>query len=412
MSEWKQMPFGECFELHRNNTCARALMGNAGSVQNIHYGDILVKYGAVVDLGKEEVPYLTEDGEKCAPKDYLKDGDIVIADTAEDEIAGKVVEVRGLGDRKATAGLHTVMCRPKDGEMFEPGWLGYWMNSKGYHDQLISMMTGIKVLSLSRANFAKTYIWVPKREEQRRIVSAFNNADRLIANLEKRIAKRKLVKQGMMQQLLTGKVRLPGFTGEWVEKAIGDFADVVTGATPSTECAAYWGGDIRWMSSGELNLKEIHDVEGRITKAGFNAASTHMVPVGCVLIGLAGQGKTRGTAAYNHVELCTNQSIASILPNESYVSRLLYYILDSKYEMLRDISSGGGGRGGLSKETLETVKITMPSSNEEQSAIAGILTDCDAEIATLERKLAKYRQLKSGMMSELLTGNVRLGEGK
>lgn len=206
--EWAKIPFTDCFELHRNNTCARAFMGSSGTIQNIHYGDILVKYGAVVDFNKEEVPYLTEDGEKCAPKDYLKDGDIVIADTAEDEIAGKVVEVRGLGGRKATAGLHTVMCRPKDSEMFEPGWLGYWMNSKGYHDQLISMMTGIKVLSLSRANFAKTYIYVPKREEQRRIIATFNDADLGIATLERKLAKYRQLKSGMMSELLTGNVRL------------------------------------------------------------------------------------------------------------------------------------------------------------------------------------------------------------
>lgn len=412
MSEWQKIPFDECFELHRNNTCSRALMAETGAVQNIHYGDILVNYGSVVSMDRAIVPYLTDEGVKCSPKDYLRNGDIVIADTAEDEIAGKVIEVQGVGERKVVAGLHTVFCRPKDADMFAPGWLGYWMNSSGYHDQLISMMTGIKVLSLSRGNFQKTYVCVPKKDEQERIVAAFDDADALIGNIEKRIAKRKLIKQGMMQQLLTGDVRLPGFTGEWKEVRIGDLTDVVTGATPSTSCPAYWGGDIRWMSSGELNLKEVYDVEGRITKAGFESASTHMVPIGCVLIGLAGQGKTRGTAAYNHVELCTNQSIASILPNDIFSSRMLYYVMDSMYEVLRDISSGGGGRGGLSKETLEDVKVHLPTTLAEQQAIAAVLTDIDSEIAVLEKKVEKYRQLKSGMMSELLTGKVRLAEGK
>lgn len=404
MSEWKQMPFGECFELHRNNTCARALMGNAGSVQNIHYGDILVKYGAVVDLGEEEVPYLTEDGEKCAPKDYLKDGDIVIADTAEDEIAGKVVEVRGLGDRKATAGLHTVMCRPKDGEMFEPGWLGYWMNSKGYHDQLISMMTGIKVLSLSRANFAKTYICVPKREEQRRIVSAFNDADRLIANLEKRIAKRKLVKQGMMQQLLTGKVRLPGFKGEWVEKPLVQVADfmTVTTAVSGIKIDEYVGTEnmlpnCMGVAKNHADIPYVSVREYRISDILISNIRPYLKK--CWLSDRNGG--------------CSNDVIVIRGRENETLPEFLYGVLsqDAFFKYVMDAAVGTKMPRG-DKKVIAMYAVKIPPTFEEQQAIAQMLADADAEIATLERKLAKYRQLKSGMMSELLTGNVRLGEGK
>lgn len=204
---WVEKRFDEVFELHRNNTCARALMSEIkGDVHNLHYGDVLIKYGAVVDCGEEQIPFLTDAGAKVAPKDYLEDGDVVIADTAEDETAGKVVEVRGVGDRMVVSGLHTIFCRPRF--PFAIGWLGYWMNSNSYHDQLIALMTGIKVLSLSRSSFKQTKIMYPSLPEQRAIATVLSDMDAEIANLEAKLKKMTLLKQGMMQDLLTGKVRL------------------------------------------------------------------------------------------------------------------------------------------------------------------------------------------------------------
>jgi len=101
------------------------------------------------------------------------------------------------------------------------------------------------------------------------------------------------------------------------------------------------------MNSGELHLKRVLDVEGRITEYGLKNSATKLIPEKCVLIGLAGQGKTRGTVALNMVQLCTNQSIAAIIPCEEVSSDYLYHNLDMRYKELRSISTGEGGRGGL-----------------------------------------------------------------
>ena len=262
----------------------------------------------------------------------------------------------------------------------------------------------------------------PTIKEQQRIANALSDVDTLIANLEKLIAKKKNIKQGAMQQLLTGKKRLPGFAPakptykqtelgkiptDWEVKKIGEFTKLQAGGTPSTLCDEFWGGNIRWMNSGELNNKRIYDVAGRITELGLNSSSTHLIPSNCVLVGLAGQGKTRGTAAINYVELCTNQSIAAMFPSKTHNSEYLYHNIDSRYEELRDLSSGDGGRGGLNLRILANLFIALPSI-EEQTAIANVLSDMDTEIATLETKLAKYRKLKTGMMQQLLTGKIRL----
>ena len=188
----------EDFEAHSNNTCSRALTSsNAGTIYNIHYGDILVKYGEIVDLEHEQVDCLTDVGEAHSPKDYIVDGDIVIADTAEDEAAGKAVEIRGIAGRKVVAGLHTIFLRPPTGA-FAPGWLGYWMNSRFYHDQLLPYMTGIKVLSLSKSSIVNTEIRYPSIEEQERQVKILEAIDAQKVALRMQANKAHQLKDGMM----------------------------------------------------------------------------------------------------------------------------------------------------------------------------------------------------------------------
>lgn len=195
---------------------------------------------------------------------------------------------------------------------------------------------------------------------------------------------------------------------EWEVCKVLDFTDVMTGATPSTENPDYWGGHILWMNSGELNKKFVYDVAGRITKKGYNSASTHMLPKNCVLIGLAGQGKTRGTAAINKIELCTNQSIGAILPSSDTDADYLFYFFDSQYQNLRVLSSGDGGRGGLSKGLLLNYDVIRPHDKAEQQRIASALSDVDALVAELDALIEKKRAIMAGTMQELLTGKRRL----
>lgn len=194
---------------------------------------------------------------------------------------------------------------------------------------------------------------------------------------------------------------------DWEVKRLGDITRIQAGGTPSTLFEAYWNGNIRWMNSGELNLKRVYEVEGRITELGLNNSSTHLIPKGCVLIGLAGQGKTRGTAAINYVDLCTNQSIAAIFPSKFHSSDFLYHVMDNKYQELRELSDGGGGRGGLNLKILNDIQIQLPPLAEQQR-IAKALSDVDALISTTEKLIQKKKNIKQGTMQNLLTGKKRL----
>lgn len=266
------------------------------------------------------------------------------------------------------------------------------------------------VPGVNRNDVHQEFVHIPaRRSEQEAIAKALLDADALIDSLEQLLTKKRQIKQGAMQELLTGQRRLPGFVGVWAEARIGDFTDCTSGGTPSTREERYWGGTIPWMSSGELHLKRVSHVDGRITEEGLENSSTKWIPAGCVLIGLAGQGKTRGTVAMNLIPLCTNQSIAAIFPADVYDMEFLYHNLDWRYEELRELSAGDGGRGGLNLTLIRSITVPEPSK-EEQQAIAQVLSDMDTEIATLESRLTKARALKQAMAQALLTGRIRLVE--
>jgi type I restriction enzyme, S subunit len=332
---------------------------------------------------------------------YSFDGEAVL--TAGDGVGtGKVFHyINGKFDLHQRVYKISDFCSALDGYFF------FLFFSNYFFDRIMSMTAKSSVDSVRREMIADMQIPLPSIDEQNTIKSALSDVDALIAALDRLIAKKRDIKQAVMQELLTGKRRLPGFCGNWEVKHVGEFTDCTAGGTPSTRVSDYWGGDIRWMNSGELNLKMVAEVEGRITNEGLRNSSTKIIPANCVLIGLAGQGKTRGTVAMNLVPLCTNQSIAAIFPNPTFVSEYLYYNLDARYDELRELSAGDGGRGGLNLTIIRSLIVPFPSV-AEQNAIASILTNMDTEIAALEARRVKTRTLKQGMMQELLTGRIRL----
>ena len=298
--------------------------------------------------------------------------------------------------------------RPKN-DMFVPEYCKYCFTTEAIRSAIIMGCTYTTRALTNGTQLSAIEIVVPPKPEQEAIAKSLTEIDDLISSLEKLMTKKKAIKQGAMQELLTGKRRLPGFFGEWVNTKIGSITEVYSGGTPNTSEPAFWGGKIPWMNSGELNLKIVRQVQGRITEVGVDSSSTHFIPAECVLIGLAGQGKTRGTAAFNTFPLCTNQSIVAIYPNPNkFDSKFLYYKMDTQYDQLRELSSGDGGRGGLNKKLILDYEVVIPQSIDEQAAIATILTEMDYEIENLEMKLTKYRQVKQGMMQQLLTGKIRL----
>lgn len=200
--DWEQRKLGKIFVSMQNNTLSRAdLSYDRGIAMNIHYGDILVKFGEVIDIKSERLPMILDETILDKYKSSaLKNGDIIIADTAEDETVGKCTEIAGLSDEYVISGLHTIPYRPL--QKFAFGYLGYYMNSTFYHNQLLPLMQGIKVTSISKVSLQNTVIIYPKSKvEQAAIGKYFYNLDNLITLHQRKCDELKKMKKFMLQNM-------------------------------------------------------------------------------------------------------------------------------------------------------------------------------------------------------------------
>lgn len=234
-TEWIEKKFDETFDMLSNNTLSRdALNYDDGVAKNIHYGDVLVKYGEYLDVNREQLPYISDTTFALKfIKSYLKDGDIVFADTAEDESVGKCTEIIGINDIPVISGLHTIPCRPKHN--YAPKYMGYYLNSKAYHDKLLPLMQGIKVTSISKSGIKDTSIMISKEfDEQEKIADFLSSLDSMILAENGKYEKLKIVKKSMLDKLFPidgshlPKIRFGGYTAPWEQRKLCEIAEKVT----------------------------------------------------------------------------------------------------------------------------------------------------------------------------------------
>ena len=198
----KIVKLGDAFELLQNNTFSRDdLTTNPSSVQNIHYGDVLVKYGAVANISEYTPPYIkpTINLQKFVATSYLRDGDIVFADTAEDYSVGKATEIAGANGLAVLSGLHTIPCRPL--MKFHPMYLAYYFNSSLFRRQIYPLVQGTKVSSISKGELVKTSVYAPTESEQRRIASMLYLLDLRITFEKKTVNALTNTRTALLQQL-------------------------------------------------------------------------------------------------------------------------------------------------------------------------------------------------------------------
>ena len=456
-SDWEVKTFCELFEVLPNNTLSRAELNKEyGSYKNVHYGDILVEFGEWIDCSNVGLPFINSNAK--FNHTVLQDGDIVIADTAEDETVGKSTEITNAKNKKIVSGLHTIPIRPKI--KFAPKWLGYYINSACWHDQILPFITGTKVSAISKAAVSQTKLFFPaKIEEQQRIANALSDVDTLIANLEKLIAKKKNIKQGAMQQLLTGKKRLPGFgsderTGsrptderrkeclsersakreveessgykmtelgmipsDWLQMKLRDLCYLITKQTGFDYSATIKPSLVTEESKETLPFIQNKDFEG----TSINFATDFFIPKNIaanfpkillnepvLLISIS--GKIGNVAYFSHErDAFIGGAVGVARFNEKKYIKWTNLFLQSEYGQKQIFANEkSGAQHNLTIEDVRNLNVYMPSSCEEQTAIANVLSDMDTEISALETKLAKYRKLKTGMMQQLLTGKIRL----
>lgn len=387
--DWELDKLADKFEFRSNNTFSRDALSDSGSIQNVHYGDVLIKYGSHLDAQKDKVPYIADKNFRASV--YISDGDVIMADTAEDETVGKATEVINVGHNQLVSGLHTMWLHPIVQERYAVGYLGYAFNASVYHSQLLPLMQGTKVTSVSKTAVKDTSILVPPKYEQMRIATALSNIDALISELGKLIEKKRDIKQGAMQQLLTGKKRLKGFTAPWVEKKLDEITDRYDNyRIPIAEAHREKGTTPYYGANGIQDYVKGYTHDGEnilIAEDGANSLSDY--PINYV------EGKIW---VNNHAHVLKAK-------DKRFDNKFLAYAfktIDFESKIV------GGSRAKLNAEALMELEVFIPLSPEEQSSIASVLSLMDEEISTLETKREKYIAIKQGMMQQLLTGKNRL----
>lgn len=203
---WGFVTYGDAFNFLVTASFSRNELSSSGEYGYIHYGDIHTLWDGFVDFKKDFVPAISQ----TKAKNYVvvNDGDLIMADASEDyDGIGKSVEIKGIGNRKVISGLHTFLLRDKRG-VFVNGYKGYIQSSRFVKKQLDKLATGLKVYGVSKTNLKVIEIPLPPKNEQTRIANLLSDMDTEIAALETKLAKYQHIKQGMMQNLLTGRIRL------------------------------------------------------------------------------------------------------------------------------------------------------------------------------------------------------------
>ena len=253
--------------------------------------------------------------------------------------------------------------------------------------------------NFGKQDFDKIKIPLPPLPEQKKIADCLSTWDCAIEKQSQLINALTQRKKALMQQLLTGKKRLPGFSDEWKEVKLGEIAKTFSGGTPKSTIKEYYIGNIPFIKSGEINSTQ---TEQFINEEGIKNSSAKKVNKGDLLYAL--YGATSGTVGISNIDGAINQAVLCIRTKENKF--YLFYLLDYlKQNIINSFLQGG--QGNLSSKIINELNINIPTISE-QTAIAEILATADRELQLQKEKLAHLQLQKKGLMQVLLTGKKRL----
>jgi type I restriction enzyme S subunit len=305
-------------------------------------------------------------------------------------LCGNVVGVAG----KLFASEHAVVVTPRQGTNIQ--FLTFVLGEM--HLNRLSEASAQPGLSVSK--ILQLSIATPRTEaEQRAIATALSDVDGLLGGLDRLIAKKRDLKQAAMQQLLTGQTRLPGFHAEWEVKRLGEICEIAMGRTPPRLNQAFWGHGYKWLSIADLQTKVVSDSKEEIT--ALAASMMTIIPKGTLLMSFK---LSLGRLCFAGCDLFTNEAICSFNKLQANADFLYYALGRTDFSLYGKQAVKGYT---LNKASLKSIEVTLPPL-PEQTAIAEVLTEMDAELAGLTRRREKTRALKQAMMQELLTGRTRL----
>lgn len=405
---WEQRKLDEVFDCTvPNNTLSRAeLSYDEGTVLNVHYGDVLIKYGSVLDVQKDDIPRIPHRCREDFNGALLQDGDVIIADTAEDETTGKACEISNSQGSAIVSGLHTMVCRPR--HRMALGYLGYYLNSNAYHHQLLPLMQGIKVLSLSRSNIQKTSVSYPiEVKEQKFIANYFSQLDRLISLHQRKYDKLQILKKAMLEKMFpkngssVPEIRFKGFTDAWEQRKLSELLylssernngsytrDDVLAASLGTELQKkhiYFG--LRATDESVKNYKVVLPNDVIYTKSPIKGFPNGIIRT------------SKGENGIVPTLYCVYHSVDVINPSiiQAYFEskeRLDAYLVPL-------VNIGARNNVNITDKEFLDGSLCIPKDKAEQDKIVDVLERLSNLITLHQRKLDTLKYLKEAMLEKM-----------
>lgn len=342
---------------------------------------------------------ITEDGLRSSAARIAPAGTLLMAMYGQGKTRGKTA-ILGID-----AAMNQACAAIEPGPELDSRYLLAFLQAR--YDEIRAMSNAGSQDNLSGQIVKQIEVVYPPRAEQERIAEVLKDADEYIANVERMIAKKQAMKQGLMQHLLTGRTRIPGFEGKWRVMTVGSMGTIVGGGTPSRSVAAFWGGPIPWATVKDISNFDPSATQEFVTRDAVMGSATRIIPAGTPILAAR---MLVGKAVRFDVDVAINQDLKAIMLGPDFDPSFLCHWFDLNGRSLA-AAAGGSTVAGISTGHIRAVSLHVPTDRAEQEAVARTLSDADNEIRALKARLAKARDIKTGMMQQLLTGRVRLGVG-
>ena len=385
--EWNSIDFQDSFMPLRNNSLSRAELCKAGEIANIHYGDILINYGECLDTSVDALTYICDSnvGKGLLRNGALKKGDIIFADAAEDNTVGKCVELICKDDEKIVSGLHTIACRPEI-DVAEK-YLGYYLNSHHYHNQLLPHIQGSKISSISKRAINTTFIVYPcDFQEQHSIASFFTTLDAQISASTSRLASLKQIKAASLQAMFpqegetVPKLRFKGFEGEWEKVKLGE---ILTYEQPTK----YLIANTEYKKNGTPVL-----TAGKTFILGYTSETSGIYTNLPVIIF---DDFTTESKFVNFQFKAKSSAMKMLKPVSD-----LEIDINFAYEILKNIRFRVENHQRHWLSVFSKITVMLPSF-AEQRAIASFFTNLDRQITLQSQRLEKLKQIKAACLDKM-----------
>ena len=387
-------------------------------------GNLIVKLGDVfaLDIFDPEVAQRAQISQNQIKNYKLRKGDLIIAlASVKLEGVGKVLYIDEI-EEDIVYDHNVALLRAKDS--VNSKFLSYLFKSTLIRNQVGINATQVGTTFLKASSVKNFDLVLPKEiSEQQKIATALSDTDALISELEKLIEKKQAIKTATMQQLLTGKTRLPEFAlredgtpKTYKESELGQIPEdwevvplekhiekIIGGGTPSRSIASYWGQDIPWVTVKDFATFDPNSAQEYITHQGLKSSASNLIPAGTLITSTR---MALGKALIYQVDVAINQDLKAIFTKSSLDTMYLKYWFDNNAKKIDDLGSGSTVKG-ISLPDLKTLSF-IEMSLLEQLAIKNILVSIDKDLSLLKQRYEKTKSIKQGMMQELLTGKTRL----